>query len=220
MFRRVADHADLILCPSESAARDIMRHMTDLPRKPPVRPVHLGVDLVAPAPLIGFAPADPYFVTLGTIEPRKNHALLLDVWQSLGPDAPQLYICGARGWNNVEVFARLDAGVPGVTELPGLPDAQLATLIAGARALLFPSLAEGFGLPPVEAAARGTPVVCGDLAVTREILGEIPVYLDATMPELWKKEIIGLAEASPRLHGPDYAPPTWDSHFKTVLSLT
>ena len=204
--------ADRIICNSQVTAEGIARHAAGA--MPPLVIAPLGVTVPQP----GEPPLNrPYFTTIGTIEPRKNHALLLDVWEET-PDLPPLYICGPRGWNNDAVFARLDAGVPGVTELPDLDDAALATHLAGAQALLFPSLAEGYGLPPVEAAVLGVPVVCGDLAIYRETLGDIPVYVKQTDPYHWAKVVKELAEQTP----PEkpFAPPTWAAHFKTVLSVS
>lgn len=152
--------ADLVLTNSRAVAADCRRHMAALGRVPELLPVHLGVDLATPAQ--GHLPAGldllrPRFVTVSTVEPRKNHALLLDVWDMLGDDAPDLYILGTRGWCNDAVFRRLDAGLPHVIELAGLDDRAVAALTCGARAALVPSLAEGYGLPALEAAARGVP---------------------------------------------------------------
>lgn len=182
---------------------------------------HLGVTVTTPDPTT--LPADlplhrPYFVTVGTIEPRKNHALLLDLWDRLGPDAPILYICGSRGWQNADVFARLDAKPPNICELPGLSDAALSALVQGARALLFPSLAEGYGLPPAEALALGTPVICGNLAIWRETLGDRPIYVDTGQPYLWEQAVKNAMQTRPPTQ--PFKPPTWDAHFKIVLNLT
>ncbi len=86
----------------------------------------------AAAPFRGDA---PYMLVSGTIEPRKNHALLLEVWRRLGPDAPKLIVAGRRGWANDAVFAMLDARPANVLELPGLSSAALARLVQRAAAL-------------------------------------------------------------------------------------
>lgn len=220
---KLAAGADLILTNSAAVAADVARHMAPMWRVPPILPVHLGVDLAPPDPAAlpaGLPPARPYFVTVGTIEARKNHALLLDVWEMLGPDPPPLLICGGRGWRAEDVFARLDRHPPGVREVAGLPDGALAALVAGARAMLFPSRAEGFGLPVLEALGRGVPAVCGDLAIWREVAGEAPVYLGTDDRYLWQKTVVDLARdvSPPRL--PPVAVPDWDAHFKVVLSAT
>ncbi|MEF9606119.1 glycosyltransferase, partial [Paracoccus sp. PXZ] len=144
----------------------------------------IGTRLAAPDP--AGLPADldlshPFFVTLGTIEPRKNHALLLDTWQILErrPDPPRLFIIGRRGWENRAVFARLDRLPPGgaVRELPDLDDGAVAALIGRSHGLLMPSRAEGFGLPLTEAAGRGIPVLASPLLAAREMLGDYATWL-------------------------------------------
>ncbi|EEX12710.1 glycosyl transferase, group 1 [Citreicella sp. SE45] len=192
---------------------------------------HLGV----PRPQPGVAPegpwtGQPYFVVLGTVEPRKNHALLLRLWQgdepsatarnSVPPDAHML-ICGGRGWNNAAVFAALDARPARVHELPGLDDGQVAALLADSAGLLFPSLAEGFGLPPVEAAALGVPVLSAELPVVREVLQDIPVYAQVSDQYLWAREITRMAadRHDVRRGAGNWTPPGGDAHFKTVLTL-
>ncbi|MDF1856665.1 glycosyltransferase family 1 protein [Pseudooceanicola sp.] len=229
MLKRVGRMADLIICNSEQTRQDVQRTLLRRSIRAPASVVaHLGVDL--PAPMANaITPKGPYFVAVGTIEPRKNHTLLLDIWEELAKEdsiPPTLYICGARGWRNEDVFARLDA-LPAdgpVRECPDLSDPELAALVAGARALLQPSFAEGYGLPPIEAAALQTPVICADLPVFHEVLGDIPVYLSPVDRYPWVKKIKNLAEADGTR--PDiglnngFVPPSWRDHFNIVLMLT
>jgi glycosyltransferase involved in cell wall biosynthesis len=101
-----------------------------------------------------------------------------------------------------------------------LDDFSLAALVQGAQGLLFPSFAEGFGLPPVEAAALGVPILCNDLEVLREILGDIPVYVKVSDRYLWNKTVKELAIADPKTRKQErYIPTSWNHHFKVVLSL-
>lgn len=171
---------------------------------------------------------NPYFITLGTIEGRKNHLLLLRVWKrfvrDLGPAAPKLVIVGQRGWEADKAFQILDE--PGdldnfVVEMSDCDDDQLAGLIAGSRALLMPSFVEGFGLPVVEALQLGAPVIASDLPVYRELAGEIPTFLDPHDEDSWDAMIRRFAgddaERERQLAAmPSYSAPSWPEHFRQV----
>ncbi len=212
----VSKNVDLVVCTSDQCALDVTRHLLPMGRIPPMITAHLGVDTVTPDPSYE-PPEKPYFVSVGTIEPRKNHAMLLDIWAEW-VDAPPLYFCGKRGWNNSAVFERLDAKPDNVIECNDLSDGQIAALVSGANAMLFPSFAEGFGLPPAEALALGTRVVCADLPVYREILGDSAVYVDPNDRYLWEKTIKKMAGSQDSVAKQAFVPPSWDRHFKTVLS--
>lgn len=221
----VSAHANQILHLSHATQAQTEAQLARLGRVPPGHVAPLGVETARPDPAQlppGLNLTAPYFVTLGTIEPRKNHALLLDVWERLPHPAPQLYIVGNRGWADPALLTRLDA-LPAdgpIKLLHGLPDAAVMALVQGARALLAPSRAEGFGLPPLEAASLGTAVIATDLAVTRELLGNKAVYLPALDLYPWV-ETIARQTIQPQIFGQqtDWTPPTWAAHFKTVLSL-
>lgn len=214
-----ARHADRVIATSQAVADALAPHLARHGRVPPITVAHLGVTPAAPdaaALPAGLDLSAPWFVTVSTIEPRKNHALLLDVWERLGPGAPWLYIVGGQGWLCDDVMARLAAAPPRVRHLEGLTDGAVAALVAGAAASLNPTRAEGFGLPALEAAALGVPVVCGDLAIWRELLGSRPIYADPDDRYLWEKTVISLAR-SPVRQAP-MPVPGWPMHFKTVLT--
>ena len=172
--------------------------------------------------------SQPYFVTVGTIEGRKNHLLLLQIWQRLvaaqGPGAPILLVIGQRGWAAGDTLAALDrlALVDGkVRELGRCDDAAMAGWIAGARALLMPSFAEGFGIPVIEALALGTPVIASNLPVFREIAGDIPEYIDPLDQAGWEQAICAFSGDDPARSRQlalmaDYRAPDWKGHFAVV----
>lgn len=170
----------------------------------------------------------PYYLVLGTIEGRKNHRLLLDVWRKLverlRDAAPKLVIVGSRGWQAEEVIQQLDALGPlqnHVEELERCSDDQLAGLMAGARALLMPSFAEGYGMPVFEALELGTPVIAADLPVYHEVAGSIPDYLSPDDVEGWSAAILDYMRDEPRRSAQlqrmtGFSAPDWSAHFATV----
>lgn len=221
----VSAHATRVIHLTHATRQGTEAHLARMGRLPPGLVAPIGVEPAHPDPGAlppGLDLGAPFFVTLGTIEPRKNHALLLDVWAQLPPPVPRLFILGNRGWADAGLLARLDALPVGgaVQVLHGLPDAAVAALLGRAQALLAPSLAEGFGLPPVEAASLGTSVIAADLPVTRELLGNKAVYLPATDIYSWVETIVRqLAQPQSAGDKTPWQPPTWAVHFKTVLSL-
>ena len=171
----------------------------------------------------------PYFVICGTIEPRKNHALLLHIWRDvvarLGRLAPKLVVIGIRGWENEHVIDLLERcpGLRGhVIEASGLPTPSVKRLLLGARALLMPSFAEGYGLPVVEALAAGVPVIASDIPVFHEIGGGCVLTIDPTDGPKWREAICAFAAPeSPqreelRARSANYAIPEWPSFFATI----
>ncbi len=214
----VSQLADAVLVPSEAVRRSLLPHLARAGRAHvPVWPVPHGVHLRAlphlddgpddPAP-----PPHPYFVCLGTIEGRKNHLLLLTIWRRLveeqGALAPHLVLIGKRGWKNeqaLDLLGRCPSLRGVVTEHNALPDRDVARLLKGARALLFPSFGEGYGLPLAEALSLGVPAICSDIPVFREVGGDLPLYLDPLDGTGWMRAIAGLATDPPR--GPEPSVP-------------
>lgn len=222
----VADHADLLIFNSADTRTRTLRRLEHRDRVPDGVTALLGVD---PLPSDKVPPRvdgeHPSFVMLGTIEPRKNHLLLLSLWrqmsEELPPDqVPHLHIIGRRGWENQNITAILDRAPfmnRSVFEHGFLPDDQLAARLGAARALLFPSFAEGFGYPLAEALQMGVPVICADLPVYREIAGRIPTYLDPLDGPGWKHAILSSATRNEKKAPEHVSVPSWESHFATVF---
>ncbi len=228
----VAALADAVLVNSAATRDAFFDNLIDQQRRP-VHVLRLGIP---PAFLATGAPSDdrsvgiPYFLILATIEPRKNHLLLLNLWRVLAAegDAPRLMIAGRRGWENEQVLDMLDrceAITDLVEERRQLRDDEIVRLIQGARAVLLPSFAEGYGLPVAEALGLGTPVICSDLPALREIGGGVPEYLDPLDGLAWRQTILDYAQpASPRrqmqcerMRG--WAAPRWENHFEQVTVI-
>lgn len=192
----------------------------------PLAPAHLSAPDACP--LLN----KPYFVLLGTIEPRKNHWLLLQLWRQLverlGAAAPCLVIIGQRGWeceNVADLLERCAALKGFVLEYSACTDTELAAWLRHARALLFPSFTEGYGLPLVEALTLGVPVIASDLPVFREIAGNIPDYLDPLDGKGWGAMIKAYALPDSLVRRDQmqrmrhFSPPTWAAHFAQVEAL-
>ena len=195
---------------------------------PPSVVAHLGVETLGAAPALAPLP-EPYFVALGTIEARKNHLLLLQLWRQMAEsgmkDLPKLVLIGQRGWECEQVLDMLERcqALRGkVLELGDCDDAALAGWLRHARALLFPSFAEGYGMPLAEALQVGVPAICSDLPVFREIAAGVPEFLDPLDGPAWRSAVLDYARPdSPRraaqlarLRG--FRAPTWADHFSTV----
>ena len=174
----------------------------------------------------------PYFVVLGTLESRKNHLMLLNLWRdwvaSGAKNIPRLVLIGQRGWECeqvVDMLERCEAVHPHVQEVSRCSDADLATWLYHAQALLFPSFVEGFGMPLVEALSLKVPVIASDLPVFREIAGDAPVYLHPLDGLGWKRVLLEFCDHSSverqarhhRLHS--WMAPTWADHFAQVDAL-
>jgi glycosyltransferase involved in cell wall biosynthesis len=168
----------------------------------------------------------PYFVCIGTIEPRKNHALLLDIWRHLvsclGSDAPRLVIAGRRGWDNAHVFSQLNN--PAIfrgtlIEAPGLSDQAIAQLLSGASALLAPSHIEGYGMPVAEALAIGTPVIASNIRAHREVSRGRAVLLDGLDGLGWIAAIDAHVRSPRRLERGDQKQWSWRAHFDALHRL-
>jgi glycosyltransferase involved in cell wall biosynthesis len=174
---RSIDRAAVVLTPSQAVADEITAEYGTDPARVLATP--LGV---APHWLSARRPddawlatrglPDDYVVAVGTLEPRKGLQNLIDAFARLlhsDPAAPHLVLVGPQGWGAALDLSRLPDGKVHLTGFLG--DEELRQVVAGSRGLAFPSLYEGFGLPPLEALACGRPVVVSDLPVMHEVLG-------------------------------------------------
>jgi glycosyltransferase involved in cell wall biosynthesis len=207
MLDVAARRAAAILTTTATAADGIAaelarRGRTDLP----IHPVGLPIDDLFrsrpdPDPVIA---ARPYFLVCGAIDPRKNHAVLVEAWTRLvaihGDAAPRLVVAGAAGGATAGIVKGMVAerGLAGhVVFASGLSSPSIARLMAGARAVLLPSLAEGYGLPPAEAMAMGTPAVVSDIPALHDAAGEAAIHVGTGDVEGWTRTIDALTRDTP-----------------------
>lgn len=144
----------------------------------------------------------PFFLFVGTVEPRKNLPFLLDVYkQLLGimKNVPPLLIVGGKGWLQEDLEARI-ASFGGRVHLLGyLPQCDLRVLYANAQLVLIPSRYEGFGLQAAEAMACGAVVLSSNVSSLPEVVGEGGVLLPIDSTDMWVDKIAELTENEPQL---------------------
>lgn len=181
--------ADLVIVPSRATA-DALKMLDSPPER--VRVVPMATDLRAPAPeerdrVLDRLEVDrPYVLWVGTMEPRKNpEGVVRGFVQAIEAKVPRhadlnLYLVGPPGWWRGDVAEMLqDKGMADrVRRLGWQPKASLAALYAGAEAFVFPSLAEGFGLPVIEAMGCGAPVVTSNRTSLPEVAGSAALLCD------------------------------------------
>src|SRR5260370_24962451 len=233
--RRIATaaaFADAVIVNSCVTRDSFQPYLERAGRAPPVLVAPFGVDLPA-MPANGQPPYQaPYFVYVSTIEARKNHLLLLNLWRRLveefGGAAPRLVLVGQRGWETetaIDMLERCPALRGVVLERNHFADSEMARLLTGAQALLLPSLAEGFGFPLVEALALGVPALCSDIKALRETGAGVPEYFDALDGPGWRAAILDYSlPASPRRDAQlrrlaGWRPMSWREHFAAVGAL-
>jgi alpha-1,2-rhamnosyltransferase len=186
-FERIVLKADAVVCISESTARSFVEHVEQFDptgRQRRIGWFRLGADFdPGPrAPVSSRAAAlaasrTPFFLSVGSLEPRKGYGVALDAFETLwsqGVEA-RYVIVGRRGWRSSALERRIRRHAEHGRRLFWLDDADDATLRAlyrRATSLVFPSCLEGFGLPLAEAAYRRLPVIASDIPVFREIAGD------------------------------------------------
>jgi glycosyltransferase involved in cell wall biosynthesis len=172
--------------------------------------------------------ATDYFLCVGTIEPRKNHILLLRIWlafiQAGLSNFPKLVIIGQWGARSASIRQFLEdypALQKHVIILDHCSDADLARWMAHANALLLPTVAEGFGLPLVEALSMATPVIASDLPCFQENGQGIPLLIKPNDEQKWEAAIRSFTLTAKerrrqKVMMQAYRPPAWSDHFRRV----
>ena len=140
-----------------------------------------------------------YILSLSTLEPRKNLKLLISAYQELikeGYNLPELVLAGRRGWKINEVLPFVEDDIRNRIIFTGfIDDEDLSSLYSNALCFIFPSIYEGFGLPPLEAMSCGVPVIASDSSSLPEICGNAALYFKSGSKTELKKKILQIINA-------------------------
>jgi glycosyltransferase involved in cell wall biosynthesis len=232
----LAHTADIVMSISETSRSDFVRfmHAVDGPDRD-VRVAHLGTDIGAPP---AEAPVEyvellnePFILCVGTIEARKNHELLYNVWDRwvarAGDAAPILVIVGMPGWgvNDLLHRIRVNPNVGGkIRILDHVSDESLAWLYRACEFTVYPSLYEGWGLPVSESLAVGKPCICSNAPAVQEAAAGLATCIDPIDTLAWLAAITALHGnarerdlQTARIRA-QYRVPTWDEHGTAMLA--
>jgi glycosyltransferase involved in cell wall biosynthesis len=185
---RSIQRADLILADSEATRQDII----DIYHTPEakIRVLYSGVDdhfypvhdLTVLSQMrekyrIG---SGPYILSVGTVQPRKNYARLIEAFHRLNMPDMKLIIAGGKGWLDAPLYTRVaELHLQDRVQFLGFtPDEDLPALYSAARMFAYPALYEGFGLPPLEAMACGVPVLASNRSSLPEVVGTAAVIVE------------------------------------------
>jgi len=188
--------AAAVLTVSEFSKRDIVRRYLVPPERvvvapdaadPMFRPIHDDEARLAAARQ-RYGTGDGYILCVGNLQPRKNLRALIDAYVRLrraDTTRHRLVLVGRKAWLHADIFAAArESGYADALVFTGyVPDADLVALYNAAAVFVYPSLFEGFGLPPLEAMACGTPVVCSDTSAFPEVVGDAALTVDPRNPE-------------------------------------
>lgn len=249
-MRAVTAEADLLIGVSRAVTQDIdtwlAKNAPERRLRVQLTHLHHGYDIAASAPTQGLPSgsattllalkARPTFVMLGTIEPRKGYRQALAAFEQLwrgGVDV-NLAIVGAEGWRPLPDAERRD--IPQLVStlsrhaeagrrlfwLHGASDEYLAEIFAASDCLIAASLGEGFGLPLIEAAQAGLPILARDLPVFREVAGDYPTYFSGATADNLSEAVVNwlrsdVARARPL--GASFAPLTWAQNVEGLKNL-
>ena len=196
-IRDTTRRCDAIITDSRFSAGEIAG-LTDVDDSR-IFPIHLGISpRFSPVPGQDSAPLmkelginRPYILSVGTIEPRKNIPFLVEVFEGLTDFDGVLVISGMRGWKYEPILERMKTSsrAEDIVFLDYVPDSHLVPLYSGAELLVLTSFYEGFGFPPLEAMACGTPVVSAATGSLPEVLGAAATLVEGFDAEAWRAEV-------------------------------
>lgn len=186
--------ADVVISVSENTARDIVdifgidrSRIQVVPHgvSSKLRPMD-GEERAEARARLGLP--ERFILFVGTVEPRKNLETLLDAWAMMR-DRPDLVVVGSWGWNYEPIRDKMARLGPRLHHLDSVAPDELPAIYNLARVLAHPAWYEGFGLPPLEAMACGTPCVVSDRSSLPEVVGDAALIVPADQPDAWRKAL-------------------------------
>lgn len=194
LLKKIIRNADLILVASQNTKNDIIKYCKGNHN---IKVIPLGIN--APKETEKSVPYIPYFLYLGTIEPRKNIETLIDAFTELKADKlipHKLVLAGETGWKSKKVLQKIEKATrdfPGQIIITGFVDEEeKAALYKNADIFIYPSIYEGFGLPPLEAMSYGIPVICSNGGSLKEIFQNKTLMFSPKDKEKLKSLILSL----------------------------
>jgi glycosyltransferase involved in cell wall biosynthesis len=225
LLRNSVRNADRVIAISEAGREEIISHYRVARERTRVIPLGIDEEWFSPqdadvtAQILKKRNLDRgYFLFVGTLQPRKNIGMLLDAYERLPAKLRaerQLVIVGKYGWNAEDVRARLEGGLSSgrCVWLNYVPRDELRHIYAAAGAFVFPSLAEGFGLPVLEALASGLPVIASDLPALREVGGAHALYVRPEDSTALTDAMMAVGAVDPAANGHDERRRAHAAHF-------
>lgn len=215
-MRRRAAKAKALICVSRATASSVRTFWPELENK--ITVIHEGVARPCVEPVQPAGITEPGFVLMvARRDPHKNLPRAVRAWSQV--DAPQLVIVGSpdKRYPEVDASINLSKRRSHIVELPDVTESELEWLYGNASALLFPSLVEGFGLPPMEAALRSCPVISSDCGAVPELLKNQYRSIDPTSEILIGQALTKSFVRAPNLDA--LSIPTPQSHAKNISDL-
>ena len=223
-----------IITISDTTNADLMKFYVDNGFKPPrLQTIHLGSDLSQNISSLNYVSYEKeYILYVSTIESRKNHRLLLNVYKyakSLNKKMPILILAGRKGWGVDDIFDEINKDSylkENIKILNNLTDEELKNLYKNSKFCLFPSFYEGFGLPVAEALSFGKFTLCSNISSLKEVGGDMLIYVNSFDYKIWYSKIINLMEDSKKLSFIEnkiknhFVVRTWNHVCKDILKLT
>lgn len=207
-LKRSIKRADRIVTISKFSKRQIIRHFGVSPEKIDIVPCGVNFDIFNPnysASLVAKTAAkynisSDYILYLGTLEPRKNIERIIEAYsllKSKTKTSPALVLAGGKGWLYESIFEKVKAlGLEENIVFTGyVPDEDVPLLMKGAMLFCFPSIYEGFGMPPLEAMACGTPVITSNNTALPEVVDDAAIQVDPYSVEKIAEALQSLVES-------------------------